>query len=95
MEGTVQPLMKTHGFQAVIQGVYSKVKMQLRMQRNTDRAGGFAVSGDTAYVRFNSVFDFNQGTHACTRMPCTKLTFMVPLQLSESGLIEKSTGSCR
>ena len=83
MEGTIQPLMKTHGLQAVIQGIYNKVKVQpaaLAAQLNADRTGGFVVSGDTAYVRFNDVFDFNQGTHACTHMLCTKLTFMVPLQ---------------
>lgn len=62
MEGTIKPLLNTHGFQPVVQGIYRQVQLKLQLSRNTMPVGGFVVSGDTAYVHFNGVFNFASGS---------------------------------
>ena len=61
MDETVAPLLKTYNFRPVVQGVYKKVRLQLKLQKNSPPAGGYKVSGDTAFVHFNGVFDFKAG----------------------------------
>ena len=56
MEQTVKPLLNTYGFEPVVQGVYTAVQLELKLQRL--QAGGFEVTGDTGYVVFNNVFNF-------------------------------------
>lgn len=37
------------------------MRLQLKLQKNCLPAGGYKVSGDTAFVHFNGAFDFKAG----------------------------------
>jgi predicted DNA-binding protein len=61
MEGHVTTMLKAYNFRPVVNGIYFKAKMKLHLAKNTSPAGGYVVSGDTAFVHFNGVFNFKEG----------------------------------
>lgn len=61
MADVVEPLLRSHGFRAVVNGEYKKVEMVLNVRREPAGPVLYRVTGDTAYVHFEGVYNFKLG----------------------------------
>jgi hypothetical protein len=65
MQKTIEPLLKTHKFRPVVVGTYVPVEYKITVIRHVGGSFAYNVTGDTAFVHFNDVYDFKIGE------PCT------------------------
>ena len=65
MQKTIEPLLKTHKFRPVVVGTYVPVEYKITMLRHVGGPFAYNVTGDTAFVHFNDVYDSKIGE------PCT------------------------